>query len=97
MAACLSRPGTKGYAVVYHGSAGRLAGAMLLIATAAILAAPNATQAVPERQARATVRIIRVEPIRFQEIERRQPEMLRQSLIKSQDGKSEPARLLEYQ
>jgi hypothetical protein len=67
---------------------------MLLIAAAI---ATTVTQAVPDRQARASVRIVRVEPLRFAEIERLQPHSLRDAMIRTRDGRIEPARLLEYQ
>jgi len=63
---------------------------------AAALAA-STTPALPDRQAQATVRIIRVEPVRFGEIERQRPKDLRSTVIRSTDGRPEPARLLEYQ
>ena len=66
---------------------------MLLLAAAL---AASTTQAVPDRQAQATVRIIRVEPVRFAEIERERPKALRSTDIRSPDGRTEPARLLEY-
>jgi hypothetical protein len=67
---------------------------MLLIATSL---AANALQAVPERQAQATVRIIRAEPVRFEEVEKQRPNELRTTVIRTRDGKTEPARLLEFQ
>ena len=67
---------------------------MLLIAA---VIATTATPAVPDRQARASVRIVRVEPLRFAEIERLQPNLLRDAIIRTRDGRIEPARLLEYQ
>jgi len=69
---------------------------MLLLAAAIATAAP-VSQATPDRQARATVRIVRVEPVRFQEIERRQPSLLRSTYVRTRDGGPEAARLLEYQ
>lgn len=69
---------------------------MLLLATA-IATATTVGQAVPDRQAQATVRILRVEPVRFQEIESQRPELLRSTVVRTRDGKPEPARLLEYQ
>ena len=66
---------------------------MLLFAAAL---AASTTQAVPDRQARASVRIIRVEPVRFAEIERDRPKALRSTVIRSVDGRREPARLIEY-
>ena len=69
---------------------------MLLLA-AALLTAPSATSVAPERQAKATVRILRVEPVKFQEIERLRPDLLRSTVVRTREGKPEPARLLEYQ
>ena len=69
---------------------------MLLLA-AALATAPTLSQAVPDRQARATVRILRVEPIHFQAIERDRPGLLRSTMVGTREGKPEPARLLEYQ
>ena len=69
---------------------------MLLLA-AAIATASTVSQAVPDRQARATVRIMRAEPVRFLEIERRQPGLLRSTLVGTREGTPQPARLLEYQ
>ena len=69
----------------------------MLLLTAAILAAPTAITAVPDQQAKATVRILRAEPIKFQDIERQRPQALRSTVVHSRDGRSEPARLLEYQ
>jgi len=69
---------------------------MLLLA-AAIATASTVSPASPDRQAKASVRILRVEPIRFQELERRQPGLLRSTYVRMRDGKLEPVRLLEYQ
>lgn len=69
----------------------------MLLIVAALLIAPSATLATPDRQAKATVRIVRVEPVRFEEIERKRPSLLRSTYLRTRDGKSEPARLLEYQ
>ena len=67
---------------------------MLLLAAAI---AVSTTQALPDRQARATVRIVRVEPVRFAEIERQRPNELRSTVVQSSTGRPEPARLFEYQ
>jgi hypothetical protein len=96
MAAALSPIGTDGYLPVYQSEHRRLADAMLLLA-AAILAVPTIAPATPQRQATASVRILRVQPIHFQEIERQQPGLLRSTSIRARDGRPEPARLLEYQ
>ena len=67
---------------------------MLLLAAAL---AASTTQAIPDRPARATVRIVRTQPVHFAEIERQRPQDLRQSVVRAADGKREPARLFEYQ
>ena len=43
------------------------------------------------------LRIVRVEPVRFAEIEQQQPQLLRDTVIQTRDGGTKPARLLEYQ
>ena len=71
---------------------------MFLVAvTVATLVALPAADKGPSRQARATVRIVRAEPLHFAELEREQPNELRVSLIRSRDGTREPIRLYEYQ
>ncbi len=70
---------------------------ILLVATAAALAALPAVDAGPSRQARATVRIVRAKPLHFAQIEREEPNILRVSLVRTRDGKREPIRLYEYQ
>ena len=67
---------------------------MLLLAT---IIAASATPILPDRQARATVRIVRAEPVNFAEIERQRPELLRSTVLRTANGTPEPARLLEYQ
>ncbi|HET7708966.1 MAG TPA: hypothetical protein VFK50_05450 [Sphingomicrobium sp.] len=67
---------------------------MLLLAAAI---AASTTPTAPDHQARATVRIVRAEPVRFAEIEQQRPQDLRPTVIRSSDGRAEPARLLEYQ
>ena len=74
--------------------------ASLALATAA-LAVPleRAEPAIvaPVRQATATVTILRSEPLRFSEIERERPRMLRESVIRGADGSIEKLRLVEFQ
>jgi hypothetical protein len=71
---------------------------MLLLAAAAVAtAALSADQTEPRRQATATVRIVRAEPLNFQEIERHNPGALRTSRIRARDGGHEFARLIEFQ
>lgn len=96
MPSASSRIGTDGYCAVYQLPRGRLAGAMLLLA-ATILTAPAVSPIAPQRQATATVRIVRAEPVRFQDIERQAPSLLRSTVVRTRDGRTEPARLLEYQ
>jgi hypothetical protein len=52
---------------------------------------------VAERQAIAMVRILPAAQIRFAEIEKNAPEMLRNSRIRTADGSNQPARLVEFQ
>jgi hypothetical protein len=72
----------------------------LALATAA-LAVPLERvepQAVaPERQAQATVIILPAASLRFSEIESEQPERLRETVIRSADGSTQRARLVEFQ
>ena len=77
----------------------RLAGGMLLIAAAAAVAtaALPVDHGQPRRQATATVRILRAEPLNFAQIERRDPGALRTSRIRTRDGGLESARLIEFQ
>ena len=67
--------------------------AVIAVATAAAPAMP----AAPRKQAVATVRIVRAEPLRFAEIERKSPNALRTTRIAGPNGTREPARLLEFQ
>ena len=70
---------------------------MLLLAAAALNAQPVPVQISPDRQARVVVTIIKSEQLRFAEIERSQPDRLRQSIIRSRDGTAQPARLVEFE
>ena len=70
---------------------------VLLIATAAALAAIPAPDRGPSRQATATVRIVRAKPLHFAEIERQDPNTLRLSLTRSREGKRDQVRIYEYQ
>lgn len=71
----------------------------MILAVLANAAAAGATpaMAVPERQAQAVVKILKVEPIRFAEIERSRPEALRETQVRAPDGSRQPARLLEFE
>lgn len=74
--------------------------ASLALATAA-LAVPLERvepQAVaPERQAQATVTILPAARLRFSEIERNQPHLLRETVIRAVDGSTQRAKLVEFQ
>jgi hypothetical protein len=74
--------------------------ASLALATAALAvplerAEPEA--GTPVRQATATVTILRAEPLRFTDIEREQPQLLRETLVRGSDGSAEKLRLVEFQ
>ena len=74
---------------------------MLILAVASIIATdpPRAEvqPAAPSRQAVAVVQIVRPASLRFQEIERSHPELLRDSLVRAQGDALQPARLVEFQ
>ena len=73
---------------------------MLLLAAFAVTslaAEPPRPAGTPARQARATVRIIRADPVRFTEIERESPASLRATVLRSPDGDAREARLLEFE
>ena|SRR5687768_400469 len=74
--------------------------ASLALATAA-LAVPLVrveTQAVaPVRQAQVTVTILPAARLRFAEIERDQPERLRETMVRRPDGSSEAVKLVEFE
>ena len=72
---------------------------MLLLALAAAIAGTQADTppAEPRRQARATVRILSGAPVRFAEIEAERPKVLRSTVVRSTDGTTQPAKLLEFE
>lgn len=74
---------------------------MMLLALAALAAAapppPTAARAEPQRQARASVTILAAEPLRFAEIERTRPAILRDSQVVDADGNASPIRLVEFE
>ena len=72
-------------------------GMLIAVAIAAATAAAPPQQAAPRRQATATVRIFRADPLRFAEIERKQPAALRSTVVRDHDGQRESVRLFEYQ
>ena len=67
---------------------------MLLLAAA--LAAVATEPVRPDRQAKASVRIVRAEPHHFREIERADPRRLRSITVRSADGAIERLRVVEY-
>ena len=69
---------------------------MVLLALAAIVVQPVAPVAVT-RQVRATVRIVSGPPLRFKDIEKTQPTLLRDSKVRGVDGSLQAARLIEFQ
>ena len=74
--------------------------ASLALATAA-LAVPlervEPQAAAPVRQAQATVTILPAARLHFSEIERDQPQSLRQSVVRGADGTVEVLKLVEFQ
>ena len=73
---------------------------MLWLAALAATAAqplPPKPAVIPSLQAKASVRIVRAMPIRFQEIERQAPAALRRTVVRTSDGELREARLLEFQ
>jgi hypothetical protein len=74
--------------------------ASLALATAALsvpLERVEPQAAAPVRQARATVTILSAAPLRFSEIERERPHLLRQSVVRSADGSVQVLKLVEFQ
>ena len=78
---------------------------MVIFASLALAAAPldvpyerAEPQAVaPERQARATVTIRPAASLRFADIERDRPQLLRDSRVRGADGALETLRLVEFE
>ena len=66
-------------------------------ALAATLVPQAGSPVFPERQASATVTILRSARLRFSDIEKDQPESLRQSVVRKPDGSTETMRLVEFQ
>ena len=70
----------------------------LAVAALAVSPQPAEQQAVaPARQAQATVTIVSAATIRFAELERSQPELLRDTQVDDADGSTQPARLVEFE
>ena len=53
--------------------------------------------ATPVRQARATVTILPAVRLHFDDIERNQPEALRETIVRGADGSTEVLKLVEFQ
>ena len=70
---------------------------LALVAATAVQADVPKREAVPLRQARASVRLVRASPIHFEQIERQSPGALRKSVIRSPDGAVQEARLIEFE
>lgn len=68
---------------------------LLLFASAALL--DGSLVAAPQRQARATVRIERAAALRFAEIEQRAPHRLRTTELRTAEGTTQRARLVEFE
>ncbi len=64
---------------------------------AAVSTAQAPAPAAPERQAQAMVRILSSAPLRFSQIERDQPQRLRESMLRRRDGSTETLRLVEFE
>lgn len=70
----------------------------MIILTAALAATATPLEPVaPERQARAVVRILKAEPLRFAELEKLKPQLFRETTIRSPNGTEEKARLIEFE
>lgn len=71
--------------------------ASVAVALAAPLERVEPQTVAPERQARAVVTILSGAPLRFSEIEREHPEMLRESRVRAADGSVETVKLVEFE
>ena len=70
---------------------------VLLIALAAATASPAQPRVAPARaQAMASIRILSAAPLRFSQIEAREPKTLRDSVVRSADGSTTPVRIVEF-
>jgi hypothetical protein len=100
-----SLAGTRVKAAFTIGAPERYAFGMVIFASlawaSAALAVPlepvEPQAAVPVRQARATVTILSAAKLRFADIEREQPQSLRETIVRSADGSVEVLKLIEFQ
>ena len=74
-----------------------LLAALVLATSPAEPSAPQPQRVTAERQAVAIVRILPGAQLRFAEIEKSSPERLTDTRIRTADGSTEPARLVEFQ
>ncbi len=72
---------------------------MLILAAAVLAATPPAEPRVvaPARQAQAVVRIIKSAALRFSELDKSQPQLFRETKVRSAGGSIETTRLIEFQ
>lgn len=70
---------------------------MLLFLAAAVTALQPAMPVGALAQARVTVRIEQGTVLRFAELERDQPQLLNERMVRSSDGALQPARLVEFE
>ena len=69
-----------------------------LAAIAATIAQPDARPVAPPlRQAKASVRVVRASALHFQDIEARTPALLRKTIIRTPNGATREARLIEFE
>ena len=100
-----SRGGTRVKAAFTIAAPERYAPGMVIVASLALASATLAVPlervepqaAVPVRQARATVTILSAAGLRFADIEREQPEALRETVVRGADGSVELLKLVEFQ
>ena len=70
---------------------------MLILAAALAATATPSEPVAPESQARAVVRILKGEAVRFAEVEKNDPQLLRETTVHSPEGAEEKARLIEFE
>ena len=68
-----------------------------MLAAIVLASAPTQPPVAPQRQAQATVTIVASAALRFSEIEKTQPERLREAQVRAADGSTATVRLVEYQ
>ena len=73
------------------------AGMLFLAASALAATLSQPPQAAPDRQARATVRIVSGEKLRFSEMDKRDPSQFRETVLQSTNGSRQTVKLIEFQ